>query len=175
MAQFSNAIAPAPSAGSIYNRSLGRLAPTPTTVCEAPTIPPLRLRLASLDGIRGLAALYVVVFHLGTILKPVMTNLSKPWRLLLRATEHGHAAVVAFIVLSGFLLMLPIVRENRPMSLQGYFLRRSRRILPPYFAALILFLLWGIFWRRYNAVTGHSTLAPPAYPFVVTPTLAGIL
>jgi len=127
-----------------------------------------RLRLEALDGIRGLAALFVVYFHIGVLLSPVMATMSGPWRLLHRATEHGHEAVVAFIVLSGFVLMLPVVRAGRPPELASYFARRSRRILPPYFAALAIFLLAGIGWN----LAASSTLANP---FIHDASFGGIL
>jgi peptidoglycan/LPS O-acetylase OafA/YrhL len=51
----------------------------------------------------------------------------------------GRAAVAVFIVLSGYLLMRPVVREGTgqiPGGTWAYLRRRARRILPPYYAAL---------------------------------------
>jgi peptidoglycan/LPS O-acetylase OafA/YrhL len=52
---------------------------------------------------------------------------------------RGDYAVAVFIVLSGFCLMLPVVKSAN-LSLRGgiakYFVRRARRILPAYYAAL---------------------------------------
>ena len=105
------------------------------------------LRLPFLDGVRGLAALYVVVYHayctsdcstLGWrhTLPPLLEK-------LLRWLLHGHLAVCIFIVLSGFCLMLPVAThpERRLAGGAGrYFARRARRILPPYFGAVIVSL-----------------------------------
>jgi peptidoglycan/LPS O-acetylase OafA/YrhL len=134
-----------------------------------------RLHIDSLDGLRGLAALYVVLFHVGTILSPVMMNLSTPWRLLHRTVEHGRIAVVTVIVLSGFVLMLPVATTPPPTARDDYFRRRSKRILPPYFAALVICLLWGLLWRHLKVMYASPSLAPPTYPFVEAPNLAGIL
>ena len=56
---------------------------------------------------------------------------------------YGYSAVVVFIVLSGYCLMLPVVHSQTgyiPGGLWSYFQRRGQRILPTYYAALILCL-----------------------------------
>ena len=55
----------------------------------------------------------------------------------------AHFAVDVFIVVSGFCLMLPVAKNgNYALSggWQGYLIRRARRILPPYYSALLLAL-----------------------------------
>ena len=57
---------------------------------------------------------------------------------------YGRFAVDVFIVLSGFCLMLPIVRSRDGWLVGGartFFLKRARRILPPYYFACALSLL----------------------------------
>ena len=54
------------------------------------------------------------------------------------AAQYAHLAVTLFILLSGFCLMLPVVREGQAEPARSFFRRRCRRILPPYFAALLL-------------------------------------
>jgi peptidoglycan/LPS O-acetylase OafA/YrhL len=98
-----------------------------------------RVRLGFLDGIRGWAALYVVIFHIG-----VSHALVAQHPLLLSWTRHGHYAVSVFIVLSGYCLMLPVVRTvdgSLPGGFGTYIRRRARRLLPPYYAAFVLSLL----------------------------------
>lgn len=100
-----------------------------------------RIRLAYLDGLRALAASYVVLFHaLPGFSTP---HLNGPLRLLKRAFAYGHEAVAIFIVLSGYCLMLPVVRKDPRglgVAFGGFVARRAKRILPPYFAALALSL-----------------------------------
>jgi peptidoglycan/LPS O-acetylase OafA/YrhL len=94
-----------------------------------------RVRLAYLDGLRALAASYVVGFH--AVLGFGGGDLTGPWRALRRAFAFGHEAVAVFIVLSGYCLMLPVVRSGTFQVALGKFMgRRAFRILPPYFAAL---------------------------------------
>jgi peptidoglycan/LPS O-acetylase OafA/YrhL len=99
------------------------------------------LRLAYLDGLRAVAAAYVVAFH--AVIGFTGQGLSGPWRVMRRAFAFGHEAVAIFIVLSGYCLMLPVVRKDSarlPVDLGRFIGRRAFRILPPYFAALLLSL-----------------------------------
>lgn len=105
------------------------------------------VRLHYLDGVRGLAAFYVVLHHAylqvawhhQNVLPPVVKFLTK-W------LEYGSFSVVVFIVLSGYCLTLPVVKTG---YLKGgfsrYIKRRAMRIMPPYYAALIITLLLPIF------------------------------
>lgn len=102
-----------------------------------------RLRLEFLDGLRGLAALYVVLSHC----RLALLNLAAipPWAsAALRPLSFGHYAVSVFIVLSGFCLMFPVAASLDGQLRGGwrsYLLRRGRRILPPYYAAFLLSVL----------------------------------
>jgi peptidoglycan/LPS O-acetylase OafA/YrhL len=99
-------------------------------------------RLDFLDGLRGLAALYVVLHHAAMLVPPAgLAGTALAVRFLLR---HGHAAVAVFVVLSGYCLMLPVARDPEgrlPGGLLAFLGRRARRILPPYYVALGLCLL----------------------------------
>ncbi len=92
-------------------------------------------RLDYLDGLRGLAALFVVAHHLwlshtGGAL-PGFSGVLRNWLL------YGHLSVDVFIVLSGACLMLPVARFG---SLRGgwktFTQSRARRILPPLYFAM---------------------------------------
>lgn len=103
--------------------------------------PPARPRLLYLDGLRALAALYVVGFH---VLGFTGERLSGPWRVARRLFAFGHEAVAIFIVLSGYCLMLPVAKSGQPRLTSGlgsFLWRRAIRILPPYYLALGLSLL----------------------------------
>jgi len=102
-----------------------------------------KIYLPYLDGLRGFGSLYVVFCHLFLMerchgIEPIWHELSS------RAFKFGTFAVAIFIVLSGYCLMLPVVRSRNgyiPGGLKSYFWRRGRRILPTYYAALIFCLL----------------------------------
>ncbi len=110
----------------------------PPTVSAPPrSLPPA---VPALDGVRGLAALMVVLTHVGFQTGEV---------------ERGaHGAVLArfdfgvalFFVLSGFLLYRPWVAAaavNRPgPGVRSYLRRRAVRILPAYWLVLVVVMLW---------------------------------
>jgi peptidoglycan/LPS O-acetylase OafA/YrhL len=106
-------------------------------------------RLAFLDGLRGLAALYVVLHHAALEVRGASAWRAVEWvRGLLR---HGHFAVAVFIVLSGYCLMRPVANDRLGQlqgGILGYLGRRARRILPPYYAAL------GLCWLLIAVVPG---------------------
>jgi peptidoglycan/LPS O-acetylase OafA/YrhL len=102
---------------------------------DAPAANPDRKRLAGLDGIRGLAALFVVINHIFLRAFPGYPVDNAPawaaWFI------YGRFAVVVFIVLSGFSLALSPARHGwRLDSIRTFAVRRARRILPAYWAAL---------------------------------------
>jgi len=101
------------------------------------------LRLEYLDGLRAVAALYVVLFHAGLGFLDAARPVVGVARQLQRALSFGHDAVAVFIVLSGYCLMLPVARTEgvQVRGIPDYFARRAWRILPPYFAALLGSLL----------------------------------
>lgn len=107
----------------------------------------LRLRLDFLDGIRGLAALYVALFHAVGYAGHTSTSLdrfSPLMRPIAWLLDFGGYAVPIFIVLSGFCLMLPLAQratDQMPGGVTAYLRRRAWRILPPYYVALLLSLL----------------------------------
>lgn len=96
-------------------------------------------RLPFVDGMRALAALFVLFIH--AFYEPSLGAYSQKWLYRLGVSYH-RVPVDVFIVLSGFCLMLPIARRGLEVSSwRSWFWRRSRRILPPYFAAVFLSLV----------------------------------
>jgi peptidoglycan/LPS O-acetylase OafA/YrhL len=98
--------------------------------------PPGPRRLAALDGLRGVAAVGVVVLHVW-----FYTDDGNPLTNVGDALMQGlRLGVTLFFVLSGLLLILPWVRavsaERKPPDLRTYVLRRAARILPAYYLAL---------------------------------------
>jgi peptidoglycan/LPS O-acetylase OafA/YrhL len=97
-------------------------------------------RIAGLDGIRGLAALFVVIHHCFLASFPGYPRMTGPWWA--GWMIYGHLAVVVFIVLSGFSLAVAPARHGwRLNGLGRYAHRRAWRILPAYWPALVFSLL----------------------------------
>lgn len=81
-------------------------------------------RFSSLDGVRAIAAVAVVMFHFG--------GPSFAW-------ASGFMGVYVFFVLSGFLITTLALREeeaNGRISLRNFYIRRIFRIWPAYFVVL---------------------------------------
>ncbi|MBD3880192.1 acyltransferase [Phormidium tenue FACHB-886] len=128
------------------------------------------VRLRYLDGLRGLAALYVVLFHAYQEADPELdgNEFSIAIQFATRWLTHGRFSVAVFIVLSGYCLMLPVMRSADGQLRGGfwnYLKRRSQRILPPYYAALVLSLLLFIFIPEslYPRMGMHWEFAYPVF------------
>ena len=106
-------------------------------------------RVEMIDAIRGLACLWVLLHH---------SYLYWAWRVHIRHLSHvqdvariGFLGVHLFLVISGFVLFFPVVRRHgiagAHVDLRPFLHRRARRILPPYYSALLLFMglsLWPV-------------------------------
>jgi peptidoglycan/LPS O-acetylase OafA/YrhL len=101
-----------------------------------------RVHLDFIEGMRATAALVVLLNHGYAQIWDLALKQFPPHRyaVLTYAMVTGHLAVSVFICISGFCLMLPVARGDG--ALKGgpllFFKRRARRILPPYYAALLL-------------------------------------
>src|SRR4051794_27298620 len=117
-------------------------------------------RVVGLDGLRGLAALFVVLHHCYLMSYPGYPDNTGPrWLAWLL---YGHLAVVVFIALSGFSLAVAPARKGWQLGGKARFAhRRAWRILPPYWAALVFSLI--IAW----AVIPQPGSAPPDAKAVV--------
>jgi peptidoglycan/LPS O-acetylase OafA/YrhL len=119
-------------------------------------------RLAYVDGVRALAALYVVLTHAVLIVAPAHRGglRSEPARP--SWLPPPHFAVAIFIVVSGFCLTLPVVRADGRLKggVRHFYFKRARRILPPYYAALALTLV--LVWTILGQKTGN--LWDPSIP-----------
>ena len=97
--------------------------PAPAREKPHPPSPLGPYRVVGLDGIRAIAVVLVIVFHLGP-----------------GALVGGYLGVDVFFVVSGFLITTLLVREDEAtgqIRLGAFWLRRARRLLP----ALVVLVL----------------------------------
>lgn len=97
-------------------------------------------RFEFLDGLRGIAALAVVFFHFNGTLKDHNFYLMPQW--MDSFFEFGHYGVQIFFVLSGFVIAYSLRKEFvTPPFIFRFFIRRSLRLDPPYWAVVALMLM----------------------------------
>jgi peptidoglycan/LPS O-acetylase OafA/YrhL len=121
---------------------------------SAATPAPPRLHLRHVEGMRALAALVVLFNHGYAQVFAHLPERPGPFSLFRYFMVLGHLAVSVFIVISGFCLMLPVVRAGGELrgGARVFFQRRARRILPPYYSAVALSLL--LMWLFIGKPTG---------------------
>ena len=101
-------------------------------------------RLAYVDGLRGVAASWVVLFHAdegGHV--PILKDWLPDW-LHAMIFEWGDLGVAIFFALSGFVIAHSLRGRRVDAQLFGRFtLRRALRLDPPYFASIVLVVVVG--------------------------------
>jgi peptidoglycan/LPS O-acetylase OafA/YrhL len=100
--------------------------------------------IPALDGLRGIAILMVLGRHAGraigfdTTFTPMFPIGS--WDLMIPML-NGWAGVDLFFVLSGFLMTHYLLKRKGQISLRKYWLKRLLRIVPAYYAVLLVVAL----------------------------------
>ena len=93
----------------------------------------------ALDGLRALAAVAVIVTHVGGLTGYVLTGTPASW-----VVSRGNIGVPIFFVLSGLLLYRPwaaaALAGHPPARLRSYLGRRALRILPAYWVVVLVAL-----------------------------------
>jgi len=121
--------------------------------------------VASLTGLRGIAALFVFIFHYSYFNPGIRLDLTIPviGKVLHFPLVFGFAGVDLFFVLSGFLLALPFARATLSRSahppLTQYYKRRLLRVFPAYYAQLAIILIVGTWFVTWKPINGTSLLA----------------
>jgi len=126
-----------------------------------PETPLPSARYRSLDTWRGLACLMVVVFHATYGAVGVQTGPTGVWGVVVSVIRRLWLGVPIFFVISGYCIAAscaPVRLRNG--SVAGYFVRRFRRIYPPYWAALGLTaaLVWS--WPGAFSAEPHPFTRP---------------
>lgn len=109
-------------------------------------------RLLLLEGIRGFAAVYVVLHHLRPIEGHVLDVFFR----------FGQEAVIVFMLMSGFVIEFSTRSASTPLTFRSYFIRRFRRIYPIFLMSLLL--TWAV-----------QRLIPDGAPFYSEQLLGNIL
>lgn len=111
-----------------------------------------RDRIPSLDGIRAIAIVLVITNHIGNDY-----DFLDPFRL-------GDLGVRTFFVISGFLITGLLLREmdrTGTIGLKNFYLRRTLRIFPAFYAYMVVMLLLGLLGL--NGLTPFGSLPALTY------------
>ena len=115
------------------------------------TPPLINSRLQSIDALRGIAALGVVLYH--AVLQTqnaVPGNLFQwPVKGVVFLSSLGYVGVFLFFVISGFCIHLQWAKSRvsdnpQPIRFGSFWKRRIRRLYPPYLIAISLFLMMAV-------------------------------
>ena len=143
----------------------------------------------SLDGMRGIAVLWVVMFHhvaLGDASRDAWIEALGAIPLVDAVVRNGYLGVDLFFLISGFLLTLPwfvhAAAGQAPPAAREFYARRVRRIVPAYYVQLaLLFLLfipllrgWD-YWKRDLYVILWNGVAHAGFLHLTSPLTSGSL
>lgn len=109
---------------------------------SATTQKPLRERLEYLDSARGIAALMVLFGHFISFQREDLQQVKFAMFFF-----NGWDAVSFFFVLSGMVLSYPFLVIGRPLDLRKFIINRFFRLMPAFFAALVVYVL---FYYKHN-------------------------
>lgn len=118
-------------------------------------------RQPALDGLRGVAILWVLAYHLFALPARTASLHALPWLQSLAA--QGWMGVNLFFVLSGYLITRGLADQPRDRYYFGIFaLRRVFRIVPAYALVLLLFPVARALWPP--SFPGAAAVFNPAIP-----------
>jgi peptidoglycan/LPS O-acetylase OafA/YrhL len=110
------------------------------------------LKTDQLTFTRFIAAIIIVFFHFGVDTPPFNNHFFRP------LIVNSGLAVSYFFVLSGFVMMIAYGKKNDHVNTRDYLINRAARILPVYYAALILMLVY--YFLRIYVLKTPSTYYP---------------
>ena len=123
-------------------------------------------RLASMEGLRGLAVALVFLVHFSDLSAPWVESSPLTGAFAARVGNSGNIGVALFLVLSGFLIYGNLM--DRPQAYRPYARRRLRRVYPTYLFVLALYVALSL------ALPSHSKL-PSGAAAIVGAVIANVL
>ncbi|WP_316838235.1 acyltransferase [Pedobacter nutrimenti] len=121
--------------------------------------------IPEIDGLRFIAITSVVLYHITGYLmtkKGQNSEYSSYYLFLKQMFSNGHLGVPLFFVISGFILAMPFakhyLKENKPVNLRNYFIRRLTRLEPPYVLVMTI-LLFGAVYIAKNITLGDGLIS----------------
>ena len=114
-------------------------------------------RILNIDILRGIAILFVVIFHYTSHYSPEYLLRSDNWSLGI--ASYGWSGVDIFFIVSGYCIAMTIIKTHNYFE---FILRRFARIYPAYvFCGIITLIFYSFFdlpGREVNWTTGFMNL-----------------
>lgn len=122
------------------------------------------MRFHLIDALRGVAALWVVLFHSYRGDHITLLTASLPQSLVYIVFELGDAGVPIFFAISGFVIAHSVTRDNvNGKYLLTFAARRSIRLDPPYWGSIVLVI--GMAWL--SATVKNQAMEWPSYQHII--------
>jgi len=119
-------------------------------------------RVRGLDGVRGFAAIWVILDHFYAQVPKAAWLTALPG--VARFASFGWVGVSLFFVLSGYLIVPQLLAaKDEPHFFRNFWCRRVCRLAPAYVMFLLLYLAADAFWPAAGA--GREPLLGPTVPF----------
>jgi peptidoglycan/LPS O-acetylase OafA/YrhL len=139
---------------TVVGKAAGRFVPS-ASFAGAPSYEAYRgtAFFSSLDGLRCLSILAVIWHHAGVQTVP------------LTLARHGYLGVDLFFAISGFLITTLLLREREAtgrISLRAFYIRRTLRIFPLYYAVIAAYIIAVLALER-NTAPGREFFANLPY------------
>src|SRR2546423_3041651 len=114
-------------------------------------------RLASMEGLRGLAVLLVFFVHFHALFGDYASK--RPWVFFISKWlgDIGNIGVDLFFVLSGYLIYGLLLRRRQQFS--TFIWRRIQRIYPAFLAVLLIYLVCSYAFPSQNKIHGSPIFA----------------
>ena len=114
-------------------------------------------RLNNIDLLRGVAIIFVVLYHYTSHYSPEYLLRSDNWSLTI--AKYGWSGVDIFFIVSGYCIAMTIVKTH---NLIEFFVKRFARIYPAYvfcgIITLIFYLIFDLPGREVDLFTGFMNL-----------------
>src|SRR3990167_2767100 len=110
-------------------------------------------RYQCIDGIRAIAVIYIVIFHLfflSALYIPLTTYEYAAAQKYFSVIVNGDLAVDMFFTISGFLIANILLSEHAKfgrINISRFYIRRYARLMPVYFVAMMVILIYQIINR----------------------------
>lgn len=125
--------------------------------------------IPSLDGIRAISCLFVILGHFSYLYVEYFTNLFGP--LLGPAITYSignqYTGVTFFFVLSGFLItniLIEEIKKESSVSYKNFFLKRLFRIFPAYYFYFILIFCF-LYYSKITSYSNQDLIAAITYTY----------